>query len=161
MDTRMVIGIFLVMGTMVLTRSRVTPGMRMEFRVYPGVRDRSRSSYTWYRSRVALGTRIVMRYGWPLGTVWDCVGVCGVGTRADLGLGVLVPWGCVGPGGSVHGLRVTSNGSGHVTVPLLWHRLQDEVTLRLEAESNLAAYRQVRAWGRSQLGFPWQWAGMG
>ncbi|NXE43903.1 GFAP protein, partial [Ptilorrhoa leucosticta] len=55
----------------------------------------------------------------------------------------------------------------------LQQKLQDEVTLRLEAESNLAAYRQVRAGARScishpatrelssQLGLPREWAGMG
>lgn len=37
---------------------------------------------------------------------------------------------------------------------LLRRRLQDEVTLRLEAESNLAAYRQVRAGARSCVPHP-------
>lgn len=100
--------------------------------------------------------------------------MCRVGTQAELGFGgVLLLWGCVSPGASVRGLRVTGHGAGCVTVPLLWHRLQDEVTLRLEAESNLAAYRQVRAGARSciphpapqglssQPGLPGEWAGMG
>lgn len=78
-----------------------------------------------------------------------------------VGVLLLLLWGCASPEGSVRGLRVTSHGAGQVTVPLLWHRLQDEVTLRMEAESNLAAYRQVRAGARSQLGLPWEWAGMG
>lgn len=84
--------------------------------------------------------------------------VCGVG---DMGTGWVraAPRSCMDPkGGCMHGAELqaatASNEERCLTrngASLRCCRLQEEVTLRLEAESTLAAYRQVRARAGSWL----------